>query len=405
MRYPMLTADRFLRIFSLLAISGLAACGLNPFAKEDVAMNEPVVAQASTPQVTVPPAAPRYAPPSEAPAAYQSQPSSPPVRLRANHPDRYTVVRGDTLWDISSRFLEDPWLWPEIWQVNPQIQNPHLIYPGDVISLVYIDGRPQLRIERGAPAGLRTERLSPQIRVEELDQAIDTIPYELIKSFISRPSVLEKGEAEKLPYILSNKGHLIAGANFEVYVRGPGVAEGGRFNVVHVGEKMRDPDNGDTLGYEGIYVGEGHIVRGGDPATLLLRETEREAMEGDRLVVSDARPRLDFMPRAPSGNVEGSIMSIIDGVSLIGQYEIVTVNRGQNHGLEPGHVLAIFQSGEKIRDPYKSGRLGGILGSKVRLPEERAGELMIFKTYDRMSYALVMEATSEIRVGDKLRNP
>ncbi len=265
MRYPMPDARRLPRILPLLALFGLAACGMNPFAKDvpdPSAAVAPAQAEAAQAQRAT---SPRYEPEPMSQPVYESMaPSSPPVRLRANHPDRYVVVRGDTLWDISARFLEDPWLWPEIWQVNPQIQNPHLIYPGDVISLVYIDGRPQLRIERGAPAGLRTERLSPQVRVEQLDQAIDTIPYALIEPFISRPTVLEKGEAERLPYVLSTKGHLLAGADFEVYVRskdGKGFNDGSRYSVVHVGDKLRDPDNGDTLGYEAAFVGEGRIIR------------------------------------------------------------------------------------------------------------------------------------------------
>ncbi len=405
MRNPMPNADSLLRILPLLALSGLAACGLNPFSEDDAAAStvmEPARAQAAQPAVTV---APRPAPAGASQPVYRSQPpSSPPVRLRANHPDRHVVVRGDTLWDISARFLEDPWLWPEIWQVNPQIQNPHLIYPGDVISLVYVDGRPQLRVERGAPAGLRTERLSPEIRVEPLDQAIDTIPYDLIRPFIARPTILEKGEAEELPYVLSIKEHLLAGANFEVYVRGDGIAEGSRYGVVHVGKKLRDPDNGDTLGYEANYVGEGQIVRGGDPSTLFLRSTEREVLRGDRLMPAGLRPRLDFVPRAPDQPVEGSIISVVDGVALVGQFQVVALNRGQRHGLQPGHLLEVLQVGEKVRDPYRGGVLGGVLGSKVRLPEEPAGELMVFRTYDRMSYGLVLRATSEMRVGDKVRN-
>lgn len=413
MRHPMSSPDRFFRLIPLIAASSLAACGLNPFAKDEpnqTSSSQPVVAQ-SAPQTTS--QSPRYNPPRRT-QPVQAQPvytapaaSSSPVRLRANHPDRYTVVRGDTLWDISARFLEDPWLWPEIWQVNPQIDNPHLIYPGDVISLVYVDGRPQLRLERGgaAPAGLRTERLSPEIRSQALDQAIDTIPYDLIAPFISRPAVIEKGEAKRLPYVLSTKGHLIAGADFEVYVRGGQFDDGARYNVMHIGDKLRDPDDGDVLGYEGIYAGEGRIVRGGDPATLYLRETEREVLEGDRLIQADARPRLDFIPRAPDQQVSGSIMSVIDGVALVGQYQIVAINRGQRHGLAPGHVLAIYQAGDKVRDPYQSGMLSGVLGSRVKLPEEHAGEMMVFRSYDRMSYALVLEATSEIRLGDKVRNP
>lgn len=411
MRYPMPCTARVLRLAPLVLLSSLAACGMNPFAKDEPVKgvsSDSVAAQSAPAQTSTTIAKPRTDSQTYSQPVYVNTPAppgSPPVRLRANHPDRYTVVRGDTLWDISSRFLEDPWLWPEIWQVNPQINNPHLIYPGDVISLIYVDGRPQLRIERGAPAGLRVERLSPQIRAEPLDQAIETIPYDLVASFISRPTVLEKGEAKKLPYVLSTKGHLIAGTDYEVYARGADFSEGSRYSVIHVGEKIRDPENGDVLGYVGVYAGEGRVVRSGDPATVYLRDAVREILEGDRLVQADARPRMDFIPRAPSQSIEGHIMTVMGGVSLIGQYHVVAINRGQRDGLEPGHVLAIYQAGDKVRDPYKPGILSGVLSRRVKLPEEPAGELMVFKTYNRMSYALVMEATSEIRVGDILRNP
>jgi len=411
MRYQMPFPGRIFRLAPLVMLSSLAACGMNPFAKDEPASTAgtQTVAAASAPAQTgtaMPP--PRASSSDYSRPVYASQPpppASPPVKLRANHPDRYTVVRGDTLWDISSRFLEDPWLWPEIWQVNPQIDNPHLIYPGDVISLIYVDGRPQLRVQRGAPAGLRTERLSPQIRSEVLEQAIETIPYDLVAPFISKPTVLEKGEAKRLPYVLSTKGHLIAGTDYEVYVRGADFTEGSRYSVIHVGDKIRDPENGDVLGYVGIYAGEGRVVRAGDPATVYLRDAEREVLEGDRLVQVDARPRMDFIPRAPAQNIEGQIMSVMGAVSLIGQYHVVSINRGERHGVEPGHVLAIYQAGDKIRDPYKAGVLSGVVGSRVRLPDEPAGELMVFRTYDRMSFALVMEASSEVRVGDILRNP
>lgn len=411
MRHPTSFPGRVFRLTPLLALGTLAACGMNPFAKDEpvrvapsqAAVSAPASGQAGTPMPESASTQNDYSKPVY--VSTPAPPQAPPVRLRANHPDRYTVVRGDTLWDISSRFLEDPWLWPEIWQVNPQIDNPHLIYPGDVISLIYVDGRPQLRVERGAPAGLRTERLSPQIRSERLDQAIETIPYDLVAPFISRPTVLEKGEAKNLPYILSTKGHLIAGTDYEVYARGADFNQGGRYNVIHVGDKIRDPESGDVLGYVGIFAGEGRVIREGDPATLYLRDAEREVLEGDRLMRVEPRQRMDFVPRAPAQMVDGRIMNVIGGVSLIGQYQVVAINRGQKDGLEPGHVLAIYQAGDKVRDPYKAGLLSGVLGTRVKLPEEPAGELMVFRTYNRMSYALVMEATSEIRVGDILRNP
>jgi len=322
------------------------------------------------------------------------------VTLNPSHPDRYVVKRGDTLWDISAMFLRDPWYWPEIWQVNQQVENPHLIYPGDVLFLVYVDGRPQIRLERGGRAQTGgDERLSPRIRSSDLDAAITTIPLEIIGAFLSKGTVLERGEADGLPYIVAIKeGHLMAGAGNQVYVRGANIGDVDQgYTVIKVGSPLVDPDNNDVVGYEGIFVGEGVISRSGDPSTLHLVETQREALEGDRLIEQDFEVPLQFIPRAPNQEIFGSIIHVVDGLAMIGQYYIVVLNRGAQHGLETGHVLGVWQTGEKIRD-----RVGG---GKVRLPDEPAGSLMVFRTYERISYALVMEATSEIHVLDKVRTP
>ena len=307
------------------------------------------------------------------------------------------VVKGDTLWDISEMFLKDPWYWPEIWYVNPQIANPHLIYPGDVISLVYIDGKPRLVLERGG-----TDRLSPRVRAEPLDQAIQTIPFEIIQAFLSRPAVLDKDTVENAPYIMtSRRGHLAHGAGTEVYVRGAEFTEGSVYSVMRVGEKLIDPDDGDVLGYEGIYVGEGTIVRTGDPSTLALNATEREATNGNKLLPAVNTFPLYFAPRSPDQPVEGTIISVIDGVSLVGQYQIVTLNRGSEDGLEPGHVLAVYQAGRVERDRFS----GGFFKDKVQLPEEYAGLLMVFSTFEEISYGLIVRAESDISVLDTVRNP
>lgn len=322
------------------------------------------------------------------------------VPLNPAHPDRYVVKRGDTLWDISAMFLKDPWFWPEIWYVNPQIANPHLIYPGDVISLVYIDGRPRLVLERG-----NLVRLSPRVREIPLDEAIDTIPLDKIRAFLQNPAVLDKDTVRNAPYIFTTRrGHLVHGAGAEVYVRGTDFREGEEYHVTHVGEPLRDPDTGDLLGYEGIHVGEGTVVRTGDPATMVLNTTAREALNGDKLLPAVYEFPLQFVPRPPPGSVEGRIISVTDGVSLIGPYQIVTLNRGASHGLEPGHVLQIYQAGRLERDRFAN---AGFLGSaeKVRLPEEYSGNLMVFKTYDRISYALIMETESDVHVLDIVRSP
>lgn len=323
------------------------------------------------------------------------------VTLNPDHPERYVVKRGDTLWDISGMFLRDPWYWPEIWYVNPQVANPHLIYPGDVLTLVYVDGRPQIRLDRGTQAG-GTERLSPRIREEDLAEAITTIPFETIGPFLSKGTVLSKDEIDQLPYVVSIRDkHLIASAGNDLYVRGDvgGIDSG--YSVVHIGEQLVDPDTNDVLGYEGIFVGEGTIRRTGDPATLTLNKSRREALTGDRLIVQDFEIPLQFYPRAPDSQVEGQIIHIVDGVTQIGQYQVVILNRGGGQGLDVGHVLTIWQRGETISDRFAK----RFTNEKVTLPDEQAGTLMVFKTYDRMSYALVMEATSEIHVLDLVRNP
>lgn len=323
------------------------------------------------------------------------------IPLNPSHPETYTVKRGDTLWDISSMFLRDPWYWPEIWYVNPQVENPHLIYPGDVLTLVYIDGKPQLRMSRGESAA-GTDRLSPRIREEQMTEAVNTIPYAAIAPFLSKGMILTKDEIKGLPYIVALRdGRLVGASGNDAYVRGKVGGEQSTYSVVHIGDKLKDPDDGDVLGYEGVFVADGRIRRTGDPATLELNNSQREAVKGDRLVTQNDPLPLNFQPRAPDRPVDGRIVHVIDGVTQIGQYQVIVINRGARHGLAPGHVLSVWQSGGKVSDTIDS----GLFGSKVQLPDERAGTLMVFKTYDRLSYALVMQAEAPIHTLDKVRNP
>lgn len=321
--------------------------------------------------------------------------TSAPVRLNPQHPDRYVVKKGDTLWDISAMFLRDPWYWPEIWFANPQVRNPHLIFPGDVLTLVYLDGQPRIVLERGV--GDR-ERLEPRVRVEQLEDAIFTIPYDRIAAFLSRPAVLDRATVDRAPYILTDRrGHLAHGSQTEVYVRGANFGENDVYSVMHVGDPLHDPDNGRLLGYQGVYVGEGRIVRAGDPATLFLSATAREALNGDRLVPVDTDFPLRFIPRAPERAVDGRIIHVQDGVQMVSAFQIVTLNRGTRHGLEPGHVLSVWQAGERVPDRFGGGR--------VQLPDEYAGYLMIFRSFDEVSYGLIMQTSNEIRLLDRVRNP
>jgi hypothetical protein len=333
--------------------------------------------------------------------------------LNPSHPERYVVQKGDTLWDISGLFLRDPWYWPEISYVNPQVQNPHLIYPGDVLTLVYVDGQPQIRLERGVRRG--DERLSPRIREEDLPEAIDTIPFEVISAFLSKGAVLTKDQIDRLPYVVAIRdGHLAGAAGNDLYVRGDFDQDAG-YSVVHIGEKLIDPEDNTVVGYEGIFVGEGTLRRGGDPGTLRLTKSRREALEGDRLLTLEFEIPLNFYPRAPEQETTGSIIHVVDGMTQIGQYQVVVLNRGDRDGLEPGHVLTVMRRGEEIVDRQgsrtyrdytsRSNASPGLFGEKVQLPDEQAGTVMVFKTYERISYALVMEASEAINVLDGVVNP
>jgi nucleoid-associated protein YgaU len=323
--------------------------------------------------------------------------------LNPQHPESYVVQPGDTLWDIAAMFLRDPWYWPEIWQINPQVQNPHLIYPGDTLSLAYLDdGSPVIQLSRGSETGGAIQRLSPRVRREPIEEAIPTIPFETLRAFLSRPAILDPGEIDELPYIFAHPEGLLGSEGHDVYARGTDAPEGTVFNIVHRGETLVDPDDGKVLGYQGLYVGQGRVRRSGDPATVYLTRTTREASIGDYLIDEEDIEPVTFFPRAPDERVDGRIISVLDGVSVIGQFRVVVLNRGSRDGIEPGHVLSVYQAGELVADTTKQ---KGFSAEKVRLPDELAGTTMVFRTFDRMSYALVMEATREIRVLDSVRNP
>jgi LysM repeat protein len=326
--------------------------------------------------------------------------------LNPGAPLRYTVKRGDTLWGISTMYLRDPWNWPEIWYDNPQVANPHLIYPGDVLVLAYgADGRPQVRLERGGPA-----RLEPRLRSSPLEGAIPTIPYSAIAAFLSRPSLLSAREVDRAPHVLAFRDeHQAGGSGNDVYVRGLKAPAGARFIIVHVGEKLRDPDNGHVLGYEGLYTATAVVERPGDPAKLTLLDSARETLRGDVLFADNASSPLTFTPRAPTTPVRGRIISVVDNVHLIGQYNIVAINRGTLQGVDAGTVLAVDQAGDVVPDrgpaSYDNWGRSDTFARHVRLPEERAGTVLVFKAYDRMSYALVVGALEQMRIADIVRNP
>jgi hypothetical protein len=303
-------------------------------------------------------------------------------------------------------YLRDPWLWPEIWHVNPAIENPHLIYPGDILTLAYsADGKPQVTMMRG-----NVVRVQPLVRGSAIDGPISTIPYEAIRAFLGRPSMLSREELKGAPCVIGfPERHIVDGVGHGVYIKGLKNRNPGRYSVVRIGQEMEDPETGKVLGYMGSFAASVRVDEIGKVSTGMLTESARETVIGDLVFAEEASgPVSDIIPHAPPAGIDGQIMAVMDGVELIGQYTVVAINRGTKQGLEVGHVLAIDVQGEVVNDRlcnrfnnfWCRGR-----GDNVRLPNERAGTLLVFKTYERMSYGLVVDATGAMRVADYVHGP
>jgi len=327
--------------------------------------------------------------------------AAPPV-LNSSHPDTYVVEKGDTLWDISARFLQSPWRWPDVWHANPQVKNPHLIYPGDIISLTYdANGKPVLSVKRGRP----NVKLSPGVRASRIDRAIPTIPLDAIRQFLSRPLVLTQKEIDEAAYVVATADeHVVAGAGDRLYARGIKDNKQTKFSIFQPGKPYRNPgaEKDDILGIEAIYVGEATAQAFGDPTTLLLTSTQREARSGDRVMPYDEN-EIDehFMPHTPDSKIDGAIIAVVDGVSQIGQHQIVVLNKGTQDKIDVGTVLSVFRRGDTISDLVTE----DIRDDKVTLPDEIAGTVMVFRVFERVSFALVMEATRAMHLHDAVRNP
>jgi hypothetical protein len=324
-------------------------------------------------------------------------------RLRDGAPERYTVQAGDTLWDIAARFLHAPWQWPEVWRDNPQIDNPHRIYPGDELTLRDCQGEPCIRLERGQ----HVVKLSPEVRTLPHREAIEPLPREVVEAFLRKHRIVDSAEAlNELAYVVAGDDtRLISGAGDVIYVRLTGqardksaIVRGEPLGIYRQGEPYGSAD-GDVLGLELISVGEAVLVRrDGDIAQLEVRRAERE-VRNDDIVLPLGSPLLDapFMPRAPRNEVSGSILAVPGGVRFIGRLQVVAIDLGTQDGLQPGHVLRVDQQGERVNDPRTQ--------EVLQLPAEQAGAVMIFKPYDHISYALVMEASRVLSVGDRVRTP
>ena len=371
-------------------------------AAPDMTATEAAVANAGAPAPAPEPAA--------APAM-----GVPASMVNPSAPKSYVVKKGDTLWGIASMFLKDPWLWPEVWIINPHVPNPHLIYPGDTLELAYgRGGSPQVTVAEAGAARLESVKLDPRLRSTALDAAIPTIPYSAIQGFLSHPRLLTRDQIKSAPYVLAFRDmHQVGGSGIEVYVANLSAEQNARYAVMHVGDELRDPDDNALLGYEGVYTATALVERPGNPAKALLTEPALETVAGDRLVTaSEEATPVNFTLRAPSSDVHGRIIAVVGGTDLIGQFEVIAINRGRNHGLEAGNVLAVDSAGDVVPDLYRNGATRGdeipsrsSFAASVKLPDERSGTALVFKVYDRMSYALIVGASDTIHVRDIVRNP
>ena len=318
------------------------------------------------------------------------------VKLNPSHLTRHVVVKGDTLWGISAKFLKNPWEWPNVWRHNSQIKNPHLIYPGDVITLCFIDGKPMLCVNSDQ------RMLYPHMRPEDMGQAIAMIPIEDIMPFLNSPKVVSKNELANAPYVVDFAGeHIVAGAGDEIFVRTILKPEYLAYTTYRPGMTYKDPETHEILGYEAIFIADNVILELGDPATLRITNTKREVRRGDRLMpTSEDNVVLNFFPEPPAEFIQGSIISVLNGVQEIGQYDVVVLSKGTVDGLKVGHILTIMQNGKLIPDPFHKNK-----NELVKLPDQEAGTALVFRTFDRVSYLLVMQATRNIRVFDKMRTP
>jgi nucleoid-associated protein YgaU len=340
------------------------------------------------------------------------------VRLNPDHPERYTVVKGDTLWGIAARFLRSPWQWPKIWQNNEKIKNPHLIYPGDVIVLTMVNGQPMLSLlrkdtlpvipatpapgtptETAMPADGNTVKLSPEVRSESLEAAIPTIPPNAIVPFLTRPLAVGENELEQAGYVTTGLDDRIAlGNRSEFYARGLKADDQEYYQIFRPGKAIYHPDTGELLAYEALYLGDAKRLESGDPAKLVVTQVKQEILPRDRLLVAPKKAGLPYYyPHAPKTVVQGRIVSAINAVAEIGPYSVVGISLGQREGIEEGNVLRVMHHVDKQKDP--------LTRETYLLPDEESGLLLVFRTYEKVSYALIMTATRPVHIMDTVTTP
>lgn len=351
--------------------------------------------------------------------------SAEPLQLNPEHPNTYTVVQRDTLWDIAAKFLRHPWQWSQLWQLNTQIKNPHLIYPNDVLRLVMINGEPQLSLSRratdtditagstgscrfveGNPRQQRIDlahegKLSPCIRESDIEKPVRMIPLDVIATHLSSPKVVGEHELVQAPHLVDFAGeHMLAGAGDRIYVRAIHDNNTPAYTVYRAGEPYIDPLTKDVLGYEAVYIAHAELEKTGDPATLVITKSASELLMGDRLMPNEEEAlTLDYFPRPPEQAITGRIIGVLGGVNQIGKYNVVVINKGTRDGMLAGHELTVYHQGKIVTDLYSA-----VKNDEIKLPDENAGTLMVFRPFEKVSYALIMKASSPIHVLDKVQS-
>lgn len=327
-----------------------------------------------------------------------------PLGLVDNPPDRHIVVRGDTLWGISGKFLKQPWRWPEIWDMNKaEIKNPHLIYPGDVIMLDMSSGKPRLKLakrHKGKKGTMVNGKLEPTVHVEDMGQVIPSIPASAIEPFLSQPLIIEPGSDEKLPKVSATpEDRFVAASGDQIFVSGVPDAGVEKWHIFRQGKPLKDPDTGLVLAHEAMFLGNARLVRPGEPATLAVTLAKQEIGLGDRLMPAAPPEIISYVPHRPEVLVNAKILSIYGGVSEGGPGSIVSITRGASDGLESGHVLALFRN-RVAKNIDEDGRR-----TETVIPEERYALVFIFRVFDRISYGLVVDSSRSVMIGDSAKNP
>jgi len=339
----------------------------------------------------------------------------PLSELAPNAPDQHVVKAGDTLWDISGLFLKSPWRWPELWGMNrDQIRNPHLIYPGQVLVLVKVDGRARLQLAQnvGGSGSSGTVKLRPQMRISALDSSpIPTIPLHLIQPFLTDAIVFDTDALASAPRIVAaQEGHVVLGAGDTAYARGD-LGGATDFRVFRTARPLVDPTTREILGYEAPYVGTAELTRRGEnrtgpdgkvdivPATLVIKQVKQEVGIGDRLAPAPARNLERYVPHAPDRDMAGQIAAVYGDSIIAGQNQIVALNRGKRDGVERGHVFALWRDGARVLDKTQD------RAEAIKLPDERHGILFVFEVYERVSYALIITVKEPAKPGDRFTQP